>query len=76
MISKTHHVSEREERRLDLCHVAILKQVVGFEDVMRLEAICCDGFDEVCQVLQLKPDQFRATLIKHFQRMTHVILLQ
>lgn len=75
MISRTHHASEREERRLDLCHVAMLKQVVGFEDVMRLQAICPDGFDEVRQVLQLKPHQFRATLRKHFRYRSHAFLL-
>lgn len=51
--NKTHHASEREERRLDLSHVAVLEQVVGLKDVVRFEAIDCDGFDEVRQVLQL-----------------------
>lgn len=63
LICKTHHAGECEQRCLDLRHVAVLKQVVGFEDVMRLQAIHCDGFDEVCQVLQLKatPIQTRLT---------------
>lgn len=54
LIVNTHHASECEQRRLDLCHVAVLKQVVGLKDVVRLQAVLCDGFDEVCQVLQLK----------------------
>lgn len=51
----THHVSERQQRRLHLRHVAALKQVVGLEDVVGLQAVGCDGTDEVRQVLQLEP---------------------
>lgn len=54
LIFNTHHASECEQCCLDLRHVAVLKQVIGFEDIMRLQAIHCDGFDEVRQVLQLK----------------------
>lgn len=57
---ETHHAGESEQRRLDLRHVAVLKQVVGFEDVMGLEAVRRDGFDEVGQVLQLKRHQAAA----------------
>lgn len=52
-IATTHHVSERQQGRLHLRHVAILKQVVGFKDVMGLQAVGDDGADEVGQVLQL-----------------------
>lgn len=50
---KTHHASKGKECRLDLSHVAVLKQVVGLKDVMRFETIGCEGFDEVRQVFQL-----------------------
>lgn len=50
----THHVGERQQRRLHLRHVAVLKQVVGFEDVVGLQAVGDDGTDEVGQVLQLQ----------------------
>lgn len=53
LLAITHHASKRKERGLDLRHVAILKQVVGLEDVVGFEAIGCEGFDEVRQVLQL-----------------------
>lgn len=59
--NKTHHASKREERRLDLSHVAVLKQVVGLKDVVRLETIDRDGFDEVRQVLQLHTHTKRHT---------------
>lgn len=50
----THHVGERQQRCLHLSHVAVLKQVVGFEDVVGLQAVGDDGTDEVGQVLQLQ----------------------
>lgn len=50
----THHVGECQQRRLHLRHVAVLKQVVGFEDVVGLQAVGNDGADEVGQVLQLQ----------------------
>lgn len=50
----THHVGERQQCRLHLRHVAVLKQVVGFEDVIGLQAVADDGTDEVGQVLQLQ----------------------
>lgn len=53
----THHVGERQQRRLHLRHVAVLKQVVGFEDVVGLQAVGHDGADEVGQVLQLERKQ-------------------
>lgn len=53
----THHVGERQQRRLHLCHVAVLKQVIGFEDVVGLQAVGDDGTDEVGQVLQLEHKQ-------------------
>lgn len=52
-ISKTHHAGEGQQCCLDLRHVAVLKQVIGLEDVMGFQAVGCDGFDEVRQVLQL-----------------------
>lgn len=54
---ETHHAGEGEQSRLDLRHVAILKQIIGLEDIMGLQAVHCESFDEVCQVLQLKPHQ-------------------
>lgn len=56
-IVMTHHVGERQQRRLHLRHVAVLKQVVGFEDVVGLQAVGHDGADEVGQVLQLERKQ-------------------
>lgn len=53
-IVRTHHVGERQQRRLHLRHVAILKQVVGFKDVVGLQAVGNDGADEVGQILQLQ----------------------
>lgn len=54
LIFNTHHASECKQCCLDLRHVTVLKQVIGFENVVRLQAIRCGGFDEVRQVLQLK----------------------
>lgn len=54
---ETHHAGEGEQSRLDLRHVTILKQIIGLEDIMGLQAVHCESFDEVCQVLQLKPHQ-------------------
>lgn len=56
---KSHHAGQCEQRRLDLGHVTALKQVVGFEDIVRFQAVRCDGLDEVRQVLQLKPHQIK-----------------
>lgn len=53
----THHASESEQRRLDLRHVSVFKQVVGFEEIMRLQAEHCGGSAEVSQVLELKSQQ-------------------
>lgn len=50
----THHVGKRQQRRLHLRHVPVLKQVVGFEDVVGLQAVGDDGADEVGQVLHLQ----------------------
>lgn len=61
--TKTHHASERKECRLDLSHVAALKQVVGLKDVMRFETVGCEGFDKVRQVLQLQNTIMAAKLI-------------
>lgn len=52
--NESHHASKCKQRCLDLRHVPILKQVVGFEDIMGLQAVRGDGFNEVGQVLQLK----------------------
>lgn len=59
--TKTHHASQRNKRRLDLSHVAVLKKVVGLEDVERLETVGRDRLDEVRQVLQLQKE--RTTLV-------------
>lgn len=56
---RTHHASEGEQRRLDLRHVAVLKQVVGFKVVVRLQAKVRGGFDEVSQILQLQTHRFK-----------------
>lgn len=48
------HASQREQRGLDLGHVSVFKQVIGLEDVARLQAICQDGFDEIPKVFQLR----------------------
>lgn len=56
--TKTHHSSERKECRLDLSHVAALKQVVGLKDVVRFETVGCEGFDKVRQVLQLQTHKY------------------
>lgn len=61
---KTHHASKRKERRLDLSHVAVLKQVVGLKDIMRFETIGCEGFDEVRQVFQLHTHTIKAAYLK------------
>lgn len=50
---KSHHASQGEQCGLNLRHVSVLKQVVSFKYVIRLHAICKNGFDEVAQVLQL-----------------------
>lgn len=43
----SHHASERQQRGLDLRHVAALKQVIGLKDVVRLQAVLGDGLDEI-----------------------------
>lgn len=58
MMRFTHHASERKECRLDLSHVAALKQVVGLKDVVRFETVGCEGFDKVRQVLQLQTHKY------------------
>lgn len=49
-----HHAGQREQRGLDLGHVSVFKEVIGLEDVTRLQAIGQDGFDEIPKVFQLR----------------------
>ena len=64
ILIKTHHASQCEQRRLHLRHVAGLKQVVGLEEVMRLQLVHSDGFDEVRQILHLKKCRKKRTDFK------------
>lgn len=52
--SYAHHSSQSDEWTLDLSVVDVLKQIVGLEDVMRLQAVLCDGTDKVPDVFQLR----------------------
>lgn len=49
-----HHAGQREQRGLDLGHVSVFKEVIGLEDVARLQAVGQDGFDEIPKVFQLR----------------------
>lgn len=49
-----HHSSQSDERALDLSVVDILKQIVGLEDVMWLQAVLCDGANKIPYVFQLR----------------------
>lgn len=48
-----YHTGQSEECGLDLSHVSIFKEVVCFKDVIGLQAIVQNSFDEVSQVFQL-----------------------
>ena len=50
----THHAGQCEQCGLDLSHVPIFKQVIGLKDVIGLQAIGQDGFDEIPKVFQLQ----------------------
>lgn len=49
-----HHAGQCEQCGLDLSHVSIFEQVIGLEDVIGLQAIGQDGFDEIPKVFQLQ----------------------
>lgn len=55
-----HHAGQCEQCGLDLSHVSIFKQVIGLEDVIGLQAIGQDGFDEIPKVFQLQSHRDKA----------------
>ncbi len=46
-----YHASKSQESGLNLCHVSILKQIIGFKSIVRLESVGGDRFNEVGKVL-------------------------
>ncbi len=49
-----HHSSQCDESALDLSVVDILKQIIGLEDVMWLQAVICDRTDKIPNVFKLR----------------------
>ncbi len=50
----THHAGQCEQRGLHLSHVPIFKQIIGLKDVIGLQAVGQDGFDEIPKIFQLQ----------------------
>lgn len=48
-----HLAGQRHQRRLHLCVVRVLEQVIGLKDVVWLHPVALDGAEEVPDVLQL-----------------------
>lgn len=50
----SHHSCQSDKCTLDLGVVDVLKQIVGFKDVVRLQAVLRDGTNKVPNVFKLK----------------------
>lgn len=53
-LNKAHHAGQGKKCGLDLSQVSILEQIICLKNVIRLQPISKNGFDEVAQVLKLQ----------------------